>query len=64
MGERRRQPRPHPYPGDRRPVVRLASLEIDGHLTVAEGHEIAKRAVATVKARHPVLHLTTHVDPL
>lgn len=45
-------------------IVADVSLEIDGHLTVAEGHEIAKRVVATVKARHPVLHLTTHVDPV
>ena len=45
-------------------IVADVHLEIDGHLTVAEGHEIAKRVVATVKARHPVLHLTTHVDPV
>lgn len=39
-------------------------LEIDGNLTVAEGHDIARQARLTVMARHPVLYLMTHVDPV
>jgi len=39
-------------------------LEIDGNLTVAEGHDIAERVIAAVKAAHPVLYLMTHVDPV
>jgi len=39
-------------------------LEIDGNLTVAEGHDIARQAKLTVMARHPVLYLMTHVDPV
>lgn len=38
-------------------------LEIDGTLTVAEGHDIASQARKNVMARHPVLYLMTHVDP-
>jgi cation diffusion facilitator family transporter len=39
-------------------------LEIDGGLTVAEGHEIAHQARVKVMARHPVMYLMTHVDPV
>ena len=39
-------------------------LEVDGQITVAQGHEIAKQATLKVMARHPVLYLTTHVDPV
>jgi len=39
-------------------------LEIDGSLTVTEGHEIAHQVWINVMARHPVLHLMTHVDPV
>ncbi|HJV36711.1 cation diffusion facilitator family transporter [Geomonas sp.] len=39
-------------------------LEIDGTLTVAEGHDIARQAKLAVMARHPVLYLMTHVDPV
>ncbi|HJW01645.1 MAG TPA: cation diffusion facilitator family transporter [Azospira sp.] len=39
-------------------------LEIDGSLTVAEGHEIARQAKINVMSRHPVLYLMTHVDPV
>jgi cation diffusion facilitator family transporter len=39
-------------------------LEIDGNLTVAEGHEIARQARQNVMARHPVLHFMAHVDPV
>lgn len=39
-------------------------LEIDGSLTVAEGHDIARQAKLNVMANHPVLYLMTHVDPV
>lgn len=39
-------------------------LEVDGQLTVAEGHEIARQAKLAVMSRHPVLYLMTHVDPV
>jgi cation diffusion facilitator family transporter len=39
-------------------------LEIDGSLTVTEGHDIAREAKLKVMARHPVLYLMTHVDPV
>jgi len=39
-------------------------LEINGSLTVAEGHDIARQAKLNVMARHPVLYLMTHVDPV
>ncbi|GAA5174909.1 cation diffusion facilitator family transporter [Niveibacterium umoris] len=39
-------------------------LEIDGSLTVTQGHDIARQAKLTVMARHPVLYLMTHVDPV
>ncbi|MDD5366523.1 MAG: cation diffusion facilitator family transporter [Gallionellaceae bacterium] len=39
-------------------------LEIDGRLTVAQGHDIARQAKLNVIARHPVLYLMTHVDPV
>jgi cation diffusion facilitator family transporter len=39
-------------------------LEIDGSLTVQEGHAIARQAKLNVMARHPVLYLMTHVDPV
>ena len=39
-------------------------LEIDGSMTVTEGHDIAKLAKDNVIARHPVLYLMTHVDPV
>ena len=39
-------------------------LEIDGALTVAEGHDIAQQTRINVMARHPVLYLLTHVDPV
>jgi len=39
-------------------------LEIDGSLTVAEGHNIARQAKLNVMARHQVLYLMTHVDPV
>ena len=38
-------------------------LEIDGNLTVTEGHDIARQAKLNVMAKHPVLYLMTHVDP-
>jgi cation diffusion facilitator family transporter len=39
-------------------------IEIDGQLTVEQGHAIAKEAKRNVLARHPVLYLMTHVDPV
>jgi cation diffusion facilitator family transporter len=39
-------------------------LEIDGNLTVIEGHDIARLAKLNVMANHPVLYLMTHVDPV
>jgi cation diffusion facilitator family transporter len=39
-------------------------LEIDGALTVTQGHDIAQQAKLNVMARHPVLYLMTHVDPV
>lgn len=38
-------------------------LEIDGDLTVEQGHQIAAEARARVLQRHRVLNLLTHVDP-
>jgi cation diffusion facilitator family transporter len=39
-------------------------LELDGNLTVVEGHKIAKEASARVLREHPVLDVMTHVDPV
>jgi cation diffusion facilitator family transporter len=39
-------------------------LEIDGNLSVREGHAIADEVHARVMARHPVLNLLAHVDPV
>lgn len=39
-------------------------LEIDGLLTVLEGHDIAHQVRLSVMSRHPVLSLMTHVDPV
>ena len=39
-------------------------LEVDGNLTVTEGHHIAHQARLNVMARHPVLYLMTHVGPV
>ncbi|QBP74053.1 cation transporter [Herbaspirillum huttiense] len=39
-------------------------LEIDGTLTVTEGHAIAIDARSRVLAAHPVLDVMTHVDPV
>ena len=38
-------------------------LEIDGNLSVREGHAIADEVHQRVMARHPVLNVLTHVDP-
>ena len=40
-----------------------AHLEVDGSLTVEEGHRIAVDARRRVMERHPVLNMMTHVDP-
>lgn len=39
-------------------------LEIDGLLTVEQGHEIAERVRHKVMAEHPVAYVMTHVDPV
>lgn len=39
-------------------------LELDGSLTVTQGHQIAREARLRVMSRHPVLYLMTHVDPV
>jgi len=38
-------------------------LEINGSLSVAEGHDIALLVTTTVLTNHPVLHLMTHIEP-
>lgn len=38
-------------------------LEIDGTITVADGHAIASQVRQNVMKRHPVLYVMTHVDP-
>ncbi len=40
-----------------------AHLEVDGLLTVEQGHRIAVEARRRVIERHPVLNMMTHVDP-
>ena len=39
-------------------------LELDGNLSVVEGHEIASAARNRVMQQHPVLDVMTHVDPV
>ena len=39
-------------------------LEVDGDLSVRQGHEVAEAVQARVLARHPVLNVLTHVDPV
>jgi cation diffusion facilitator family transporter len=39
-------------------------LEIQGDMTVREGHAIAELVHERVMARHPVLNVLTHVDPV
>ena len=39
-------------------------LEIDGSLSVTEGHDITELARINVMTRHPVLYLLVHVDPV
>lgn len=41
-----------------------AHLEIDGTLSVAQGHDIASEARTRVLSRHAVLDVMTHVDPV
>ena len=45
-------------------IIADVHLEIDGGLTVAQGHDIAHQARVNVMARHPVHYLMTHVDPV
>lgn len=39
-------------------------LEMDGHLTIAQGHAIATEARKRVMDNEPVLDVTTHFDPV
>lgn len=41
-----------------------AHLEVDGQLSVREGHEIALQARQRVMAKLPVLNVQTHLDPV
>ena len=41
-----------------------AHLEVDAHLTVEVGHDIALAARQAVMQRHRVLNLMTHIDPV
>lgn len=41
-----------------------AHLEVDGQLSVREGHEIALQARQQVMAKLPVLNVQTHLDPV
>lgn len=45
-------------------IVADVHLEIDGSLTVTQGHAIATEAVRRTVAAHHVLHVMTHVDPV
>jgi len=45
-------------------VAAYVHREMDGSLTVAEGHHIARQAKLKHLARHPVLYLMTHGDPV
>ncbi len=44
-------------------IVVDAHLEVDGDMTVEQGHDIAVAARRAVLQRHRVLNLMTHVDP-
>ena len=39
-------------------------LEIDATITVAQGHDIAKRVRQNVVSKHPVLYIMVHADPV
>jgi cation diffusion facilitator family transporter len=39
-------------------------LEIDGNITVTQGHDIAQKVRLNVMEHHPVMHMMTHVDPV
>ena len=45
-------------------IIADVHIEIDGALSVRQGHDIARQARLNVIARHPVLYLMTHVDPV
>lgn len=44
-------------------IIADAHIEVDAHLTVEAGHDIAVEARRRVLQRHRVLNLLTHVDP-
>ncbi|MCE2678895.1 MAG: cation diffusion facilitator family transporter [Burkholderiales bacterium] len=39
-------------------------IEVQGDLSVRQGHEIARQAKRNVMKKHPVLYLMTHLDPV
>ncbi|HET8707280.1 MAG TPA: cation transporter dimerization domain-containing protein [Pseudomonadales bacterium] len=39
-------------------------IEVDGHKTVVEAHDIAVQVRNQVMAKHPVLNVMTHIDPV
>ncbi len=39
-------------------------LDVDGSLSVRQGHEIAEEVHRRVEQRHPVLNVLTHLDPV
>jgi cation diffusion facilitator family transporter len=41
-----------------------AHLEVNGNLSVRQGHDIALEARSRVMKNHPVLEMMTHVDPI
>lgn len=45
-------------------IIVDAHLEIDGQLSVQEGHDIALTALQNVMSKHRVLQMMTHVDPV
>jgi len=45
-------------------IIADVHLEIDGNLTVRQGHDIALQVAETVMKKHHVLNLMTHVDPV
>jgi divalent metal cation (Fe/Co/Zn/Cd) transporter len=45
-------------------IAAYVHREIDGSLTLAKGHDIARQAKLKAMARHPVLGLMTHGDPV
>jgi divalent metal cation (Fe/Co/Zn/Cd) transporter len=45
-------------------IVVDVHLEIDGEISVREGHDIADEVERRLRAGFPVLNVMTHVDPV